>query len=271
MRRLFIFITAGVIANSTAQAQRRGVLSRDEVSDLQRALERGDALEVVKTVEGKCGSTRSQDVPRKPVRQRAAAARDALECVRMIGATAFASAPADRALQVREVFASLEANYSVEYRKELSNSEFLGLSWGLGLGFSISADENIDDADIVAGIVRVKSDTKQLPRAVFEFHKYFAHGEREDGVSWGLGPFVAAAATDEKVLSGVGLGAMLGFKAKEDKTEGFSLGVGAVLDSKVKDLGKGFAADAQPPAGETSVRFATRSRWSLLVFVTRTF
>lgn len=36
-----------------------------------------------------------------------------------------------------------------------------------------------------------------------------------------------------------------------------------------RDLGDGIVLDAPLPAGETSVRYATRSRWSTLVFVSR--
>jgi len=78
-------------------------------------------------------------------------------------------------------------------------------------------------------------------------------------------------ASDSKVLSGVGLGVMYGLKTAPSDTEGFSIGLGAVLDADVKGLGDGFKLKEAPPAGETSIRFITKSRWSMVLFVTRTF
>ncbi len=152
-----------------------------------------------------------------------------------------------------------------------AEEQFLGLRWGVGLGFPVSADANVDDAEIVGGTVRVKSDQKEQPRALLEYHKYFWCNKGNKLGTRGCGPFIAAAATDAKLLSGVGIGFMYGMKAAATDTDGFSVAIGVVLDANVKDLGDGFSANEAPPAGETSVRFITKSRLSTLLFVTRTF
>jgi hypothetical protein len=82
---------------------------------------------------------------------------------------------------------------------------------------------------------------------------------------------VAVAATEDEVLSGVGIGLMYGRKSKAADTDGFSIGLGVILDGKVKDLADGFEENQPPPPGETQVRFEEKARWSALLFVTRTF
>ncbi|MBK8245842.1 MAG: hypothetical protein IPK85_00280 [Gemmatimonadetes bacterium] len=104
-----------------------------------------------------------------------------------------------------------------------AENAFLGLKWGLGLGFSRGWDANVNEAELVNGTVRAKSDLRDQPRAVFEFHKYLWHNAARP-VTRGVGPFVAAAASNEKVLSGVGLGVMVGARSAGEKESGFSLG-----------------------------------------------
>lgn len=167
--------------------------------------------------------------------------------------------------------AEIDLAYAVKEAKIFNSQvEFMGLNWGVGFGISVGFGDAIDDAEIVNGIVRVKSDKKQQPRAIFEFHHYFSCN-RNHPLTQGCGPFLAVAATEDKLLSGVGIGFMYGLKAKEDSSEGFSIGLGAILDGKVKNLGKGFKANEAPPSGETAVRFEEKARWSALLFVSRTF
>lgn len=146
----------------------------------------------------------------------------------------------------------------------------MGLNFGIGLGFSIGDSDAVDDAEIVNGIVRVKSSNKEQPRVVFEFHKYMWCKDAMPGKR-GCGPFVAIAATQDKVLSGVGMGVMYGWRESTEDPEAFSVGAGIILDTKVTNLADGFAANQAPPAGETTVRFEEKSRWSFILFVTRTF
>jgi len=165
----------------------------------------------------------------------------------------------------------LIAKTAEKKKEDKSNVDFFGLNWGVGLGYSVSEDEAIDDAVIVNGIVRVKSRKKEQPRVLFEFHKFIGCKSHGKEGTRGCGPFVAIAATGDDVLSGVGMGFMYGFKAKKTDTDGFSIGLGAILDANVKDLADGFEENQAPPAGETAVRFEEKSRWSAVLFVTRTF
>jgi hypothetical protein len=106
---------------------------------------------------------------------------------------------------------------------------------------------------------------------VLEFHRYFWCNDDRKQLDRGCGPFVAVAASDEDVLAGIGIGFMYGRKSSPDDTEGFSVGIGVILDGNVKDLADGFKENAPPPGTETAVRFEEKSRWSALIIVTRTF
>lgn len=64
---------------------------------------------------------------------------------------------------------------------------------------------------------------------------------------------------------------MYGFKAKPSDPDGFSIGIGAILDADVKDLADGFKENQPVPEGETIIRYKSESRWSALIFFTRTF
>lgn len=163
----------------------------------------------------------------------------------------------------------------VDEEGEVANStaDFFGLSWGIGFGFSYSESDAIDKASIVNGIVRAESNKKQQPRVVLEFHRFVPWfcNKKKTGKTYGCGPFVAVASKSDDILGGVGMGWMWGFKSKPSDSLGFSIGIGAILDSDVKDLAGGFK-DGQPaPEGEETIRFEEESRWSALLFVTRTF
>ncbi len=161
--------------------------------------------------------------------------------------------------------------HASETENNAGDRNFLNLSWGAGFGFSYALDDVIESAEIVNGKVRVTEDRTQQPRLVLEFHRYYVHGD-ESPVRFGQGPFVAVAAAEKDVLSGVGLGWMFGWRTREDqKGAGFSVGVGFILDADVKSLGKDFETNEPPPPGETSVRYEKKARWSALLFFTRTF
>jgi hypothetical protein len=104
-----------------------------------------------------------------------------------------------------------------------------------------------------------------------EFHKYFWCNDNRKIGTKGCGPFVAVAATSDDLLSGVGMGLMYGRKTSAQDSDGFSVGLGVLLDDSVKDLADGFSRNEAAPEGETAVRFETKARWSTLLFVTRTF
>ena len=121
------------------------------------------------------------------------------------------------------------------------------------------------------GVVRVTSSKENQPRVFLESHKYFWCNDNGKDGTRGCGPFVAVAAKDDDVLGGVAIGFMYGRKTEITSSEGFSVGIGAVLDADVNDLASGFVANQPPPGGETEVRLESKSRWSAVLFVTRTF
>jgi len=247
-------------------------LSPSQHQELVESLSRGDPSVAIALVGAQCGSAlRNAQNKDTTVAARANSAREAHLCARLIAAQSVAETPPERAFQIREVMDVVTEAYRMAKARAESEDKFLGLSWGLGLGVSLGDDENVDEATIVNGVVRVTSDIKEQPRVLFEYHKLFwCNGGRTNGTR-GCGPFIAASSNDRKVLSGVAMGAVYGVKTKETDAEGFVLGAGLVLDAKVKDLGDGFSANDPPPSGETAVRFRTRSRWSILIFATRTF
>jgi hypothetical protein len=49
------------------------------------------------------------------------------------------------------------------------------------------------------------------------------------------------------------------------------VGIGGILDGKIKSLAKGFEVDQPLPSGESGIRYEEKARWSYLVFVTRSF
>lgn len=247
-------------------------LTRQQSDELRADLQAGNVAAATLLGRQQCGAEfdASRNEERK-VSERATLAREALQCARMIAAASVALAPSEQTPQVRTFLDAWLSTYERNLQVKESENEFLGLRWGLGIGASTSLDTNVSDAVIVNDTVRQLSDTRDQPRALFEYHKLFWCNKGGTVGTRGCGPFVAVSATENKVLSGVAFGLLYGWKTAPTEPEGFSVGLGAVLDSKVKDLGDGFRLNEPAPPGETAVRFGTRSRWSILLFVTRGF
>lgn len=227
----------------------------------------GPELESVEKSKTKAGSEESGQTLLK-ARKTAIAA--ALKCLRDKRAASYVSTDPFNRMVVTELFKSdLEALEKAD-EEATAGLNFMGIKFGVGLGFSVGSSKAIDNAVVVNGVIRATSSQKQQPRVVFEFHKYLWCGKNAPGLR-GCGPFVAVASSDSKVLSGVGLGFMYGWRDVSTSTDGFSIGIGAMLDAKVKDLASGFEEDHLLPAGETEVRYHEKSRWSLIIFATKTF
>ena len=109
---------------------------------------------------------------------------------------------------------------------------------------------------------------------VLESHYYaWCLGSRADcnASKQGFGPFFAIVPSNDTIVA-FGLGLMHGWRTADTKdSSGFSIGVGAVLDAEVESLAKGFEVGRPPPPGETTVKTEKKSKWSALVFFTRTF
>jgi hypothetical protein len=272
-KRRLLLTSALLAAAPSAWGQAAAPLAADQKERLRSHVTNKDYLRAQVALEGFCDqhfvAARSRS---NTIYQRADSANAAVQCVSEGRAALMAAdADPDTRLRARDLLQPMTDEAARLKAEADSQVKFMGVSWGLGFGFSFSSDELVDDAVVVNGIVKVKSQKKQQPRAVMEFHRYFwCNKDYTDGKR-GCGPFIAVAATADDVLSGVGFGFMYGVKRGDGENNGFSIGVGAILDGNVRDLAEGFQVDQPLPPGETTVRFEDKARWSALVFGTMTF
>ncbi len=236
-----------------------------------------DFLSMNQQIASPCAQLESDSKdPRKTVTERAAASSSLITCLRtgtnrarmqMAGTDNFAAMAA---------FQSMEANALAEAQdqddRNQADESFLGLKWGVGLGYSFGDEDFIEQAELVDGVIRVTDDQTDQARVLLEFHKYFWCNNQHKSAETGCGPFVAVAASSDDLLKGVGIGFMYGWRGHDEKaSDGFSVGIGAILDNDVRSLADGFDANQPLPSGETEIRYETKSRWSAILFVTRTF
>jgi hypothetical protein len=271
--KVYLFTSLLMFVASNVLADPFGTFGQSVTTQLTDQLSKNQMANVLETVRGQCDQSLADAKSRqKTVFERASSASDALQCLNKGRGLLVALAPdAETRAKVKELLQPFTDEAAQVKQQADSEANFMGLNWGIGFGYSFGSDEMIDDAEIVNGIVRVKSQKKEQPRVVLEFHKYFWCNDSYKSGASGCGPFVAVAATQDKVLSGVGMGFMYGLKAKTNDADGFSVGAGVILDGKVKDLADGFKKNEAPPSGETQVRLEEKARWSYLMFVTRTF
>lgn len=171
---------------------------------------------------------------------------------------------------------------AAEAQREV-NDQFLGIEFGLGLGFThdLSKGDRVDEAEVLGGIVRVSKSSNTRPRVLLETHYFWqlAFEQRQVEVRGGrvtikeadigIGPFIAIQGSDEQVLEAFAIGGMIGFKRSESAS--FNLGVGVALDPNVKTLGDGIAANQALPEGETAVRFREEGRWGIVTLASFSF
>lgn len=186
-----------------------------------------------------------------------------------------ASAQAAAALQAADE-QRFRAKFAAARQETENQKNFLGWSWGVGFGFGWADDDRVDQAQIVNNVVRVTKESSEQARLFLEYHWFPESwqktlGKKEnDSIVRAQGPFVAVSSRDDKVLSGVGIGWMIGFREKS-KSEGFGIAIGAILDNDVTDLADGFEDGQPPPNGETTIRTESKSRVSYVLFFTRSF
>lgn len=155
-----------------------------------------------------------------------------------------------------------------------ADTAFLGISFGVGVGVSIAADDVVSEAEVGAdGTIRATKRAKELPRVILESHYYgWCRSASCRAGTFGWGPYFGIVAKSDKLISAFSLGLMLGWKeAGVPESQGFSIGVGAILDDGVTSLARGFKAGKPLPPGETSVRYEEKARWGGLLFCARTF
>lgn len=256
---MFLALVVGLIWVGTAKA--------DKDLTLGEAVEAGKFETAQITIDALCGRIDTEAT----VKERLEQATKRRRCIEEKQALATADSSFETRARFEAVSRPQLEHAKEDEKKEAAENKFLNLNWGLGFGYSFAFDDAIDEATIVDGVVRVTSSKKEEPRVVLEFHRYFWCNDRGRDGTKGCGPFIALAAKDNNVLGGVGLGFMYGRKAAAGDSEGFSVGIGVILDRDVKDLGEGFEPNQPPPGSETAVRFESKSRWGALLFVTRTF
>ena len=184
-----------------------------------------------------------------------------------------ATALADRA-DTDAALALLEAKASAAETTSDGQGNFMGIRFGVGVGVSYSQDDVVPEAELGAGNVIVATKTeRQLPRVIFESHYYgWCRSARCNNGVFGVGPYFGIVAKTDKLISAFSTGAMFGWKDKKGgDPQGFSIGIGALLDDGVKSLADGFDAGQPLPPGETKIRFEEKARWSAILFFTRTF
>ncbi len=216
---------------------------------------------------------RNEPKTAKPARERYAAIRTYRDCVENARSQLIALEPGQAAVS-SAMFQPLLTTLDEDEGAAKAEKDFMGLSFGVGIGASFSSGDRISAAEIGAdGSVRATSDESQEPRVILESHYYgWCKSEKCNAGERGFGPFFGIVAKDDKLISAFALGGMIGWKGdQEDKSDGFSIGFGAMLDSDVNSLADGFEKGQPLPPGETSISFETKSRWGAILFFTRTF
>jgi hypothetical protein len=145
-----------------------------------------------------------------------------------------------------------------------TQSDFLGVSWGLGVGYAFGQGPRRVTAALVNNIVRISSDVTDGPRVFLEAHYYPEWWTSHTG-NFGWGPFATveagtAGSTSSNGITGFGLGLMAGFKVPgTTSSSGFNVGVGYLWEGNVQTLGDGITANQALPSGETQIRYKNQS------------
>ncbi len=264
----------------TSMAQAQVTLTHDgnyyNVSQFGVLLQDGTLFRSKSTDCGKAHSiTLKQEKSSNSPKTRLAAVRTLGGCVDSIRAELIANASsADELLTINSTLEPFETRLKNQEESTSAENSFLGIKLGVGVGVSFSEDDVVSEAEIGADNVIVATKTEsQLARVIFESHFYgLCKTKACNAGRFGIGPYFAIVAKSEKLISAFSTGVMFGWKdSKPGSSGGFSIGIGAVLDNDVKSLADGFVVGEPLPAGETQIRFEEKSRWSAMLFFTRTF
>lgn len=208
-----------------------------------------------------------------PARARLAAVQRLQECVAEVRSSVVAASGANASAAVLS-FQSTEQLLDKKAAEAGAETDFMGMSFGVGVGVSYSQDKIVSEAEIAAdNTIRATKVETQEPRVILESHYFgFCKSARCNEGAFGVGPFFGIVAKDDKLISAFAAGVMVGWKdSKLTNASGFSVGLGAILDSNVKSLAAGFEEGKPLPAGETAPKFTEKSRWGVILFFTRTF
>lgn len=161
--------------------------------------------------------------------------------------------------------------------EEEAARSFQGVNLGVGFGvvMDVGGRDRVESATAVNGVVRVDRKRNIEPRLVSEIHYLLLPPLTFLGISqpgdWGIGPFAAIQSSSTDLLDSFGLGLMLGFRATENHSQAFTIGVGVIYDRGAKVLGGGLRDGAPLPAGEESVRLREEGRPGLLLMASFAF
>lgn len=159
--------------------------------------------------------------------------------------------------------------------KASAETDFMGMTFGLGVGFSCYEREVVSEAVLDGSKLVAKDKKKCVPRVILESHSYglcnLLRGCKSG--NWGIGPYFGIVTDGVRAISGFSGGVMAGWKdaSPDSSTRGFSVGVGAILDAGVSSWPHGWRDGSNIPAGETAVRFVKRDTWSWILLTSRTF
>lgn len=175
---------------------------------------------------------------------------------------------------------SINANKMLEEKekKDALEAEFAGLSWGMGVSWTLDNKNNrVNKAEVIDSLVRITDEDNVKVRLLAELHYFF---ELPDKLKKGLlskyqttchwGPFVAIDTQDFKKLDGAGGGVMLGFR-NEKASKSFNIGIGWMVDQNSKELGTGLEEGKPLPAGAENIWYKTRSQGGIVLITSFTF
>ena len=158
--------------------------------------------------------------------------------------------------------------------KDRQQCDFHGLSWGAGISvtFDLGGLERINDAEVVAGVVRVNDEDDVRARIMLESHYFFTPGAKfglEAG-DWGHGPFVAIQPGTDDIVEAAALGWMVGFR-QGGSDRSFNIGLGIAVDPNVRTLGDGIERNQPLPVGETAVRYREEAQYGVVLLFSQSF
>jgi hypothetical protein len=153
------------------------------------------------------------------------------------------------------------------------------MGFGVALMFraNVFGTDLVDDATVDAnGFVRVNSRSNTSANIGLEMHYFPWQGKPKGMKGWlGTGPFVAVQPGSDQIITALGGGWMIGFKANQDDRKGFGLGFGYAAIPSAKTLGDEFVNKELAPKGPDGkflpIRFEQRDKGSILVIASFVF
>ena len=168
-----------------------------------------------------------------------------------------------------------------EFMRQDALESLFGFKFGVGASVTTARKKGaITDVVVDSNrVVRVTKENNSSVGYLLEAHYFFVPDRSFLSLTpgnWGYGPFVAIQTGNDKALSGLGFGMMLGLRqlgsgAVPVSNLSWNIGIGAIYDPSVKVLGTGIVADRPLPAGETVLRTTEVGSWGLMIMTSFNF